>query len=51
MRENYGFYDREYPHKVNEILPLPEGKQMPHLFCDEREVKHRFGDRLWTPTT
>jgi hypothetical protein len=39
-----------YPFKVNEILPLPEGKQMPYLFSDEREVLRRFGERMWTPT-
>lgn len=38
-----------YPHRLDEILPLPEGKKMPYLFCDEQEVLRRFGDRLWAP--
>jgi len=37
------------PHRLDEILPLPEGKQMPYLFCDEEEVLQRFGARLWAP--
>ena len=39
-----------YPYKLDEVLPLPDGKQMPYLFADEEEVLGRFGDRLWAPT-
>lgn len=37
------------PMRLAEVLPLPAGKQMPYLFCDDDEVLQRFGDRLWAP--
>jgi hypothetical protein len=39
-----------FPYKLKEVLPLPTGKSMPYLFCDEEEVLRRFGSELWAPS-
>jgi hypothetical protein len=39
-----------YPHALDEVLPVPSGTKGPYLFCDEKTVLERFGDRLWAPS-
>jgi hypothetical protein len=38
-----------YPHKLHDLLPIPEGIQPPYLFADETYCLKRFGDTLWAP--
>jgi hypothetical protein len=38
-----------YPHKLRELMPLPEGVKPPYLFADEAYCLDRFGDTLWAP--
>jgi len=38
-----------YPRALDEVLPLPDGVEAPHLFCDTQTVLERFGNQLWAP--
>jgi hypothetical protein len=38
-----------HPHKLHDLLPLPEGIEPPYLFADEAYCLDRFGDTLWAP--
>lgn len=38
-----------YPRSLEEVLPVPDGVQLPYLFCDTQTVLERYGDRLWAP--
>jgi hypothetical protein len=39
-----------YPHALDEVLPAPPDTEGSYLFCDEKSVLERFGDRLWAPS-
>ncbi len=38
-----------YPRALDEVLPVPDGVEAPHLFCDTQTVLERFGNQLWAP--
>ena len=38
-----------YPRALDEVLPVPDGVESPHLFCDAQTVLERFGNQLWAP--
>jgi len=42
-------YIRTMHYKVDEVLPVPGGVELPHLFCDTQTILERYGERLWMP--
>ena len=38
-----------YPRALDEVLPVPDGVESPHLFCNAQTVLERFGNQLSAP--
>jgi hypothetical protein len=38
-----------YPRALEEVLPAPDGIDLPYLFCDSQTVIDKYGDSLWGP--